>query len=43
MKVAATAEWINVSSQCAHKWWRRFQGKGLAWLENRSSRPQSCP
>jgi len=29
VKVAATAESINVSSQCAHKWRRRFQVK--AW------------
>jgi transposase InsO family protein len=34
---------MNISRQCAHKWWRRYQAEGLAGLEDRSSRPRSCP
>jgi transposase InsO family protein len=41
--VAAAAESMNISRQCAHKWWRRYQGLGAAGLEDRSSRPRSCP
>jgi transposase InsO family protein len=41
--VATAAESMNVSRQCAHKWWRRYQDEGLAGLEDRSSRPHSCP
>jgi transposase InsO family protein len=41
--VAAAAESMNISRQCAHKWWRRYQDQGLAGLEDRSSRPRSCP
>jgi transposase InsO family protein len=41
--VAAAAESMNISRQCAHKWWRRYQAEGLAGLEDRSSRPRSCP
>jgi Integrase core domain/leucine-zipper of insertion element IS481 len=41
--VAAAAESMNVSRQCAHKWWGRYQAEGVAGLEDRSSRPRSCP
>jgi transposase InsO family protein len=43
MTVAATAESMNVSRQCAHKWWRRYRDEGLAGLQDRSSRPHRCP
>jgi len=41
--VAAAAESMNVSRQCAHKWWRRFQLEGLDGLRDRSSRPHRSP
>ena len=41
--VAAAAESMNISRQCAHKWWRRYRDEGTAGLEDRSSRPRSCP
>ena len=41
--VAAAAESMNISRQTAHKWWRRYREEGLAGLEDRSSRPWSCP
>ena len=41
--VAAAAESMNISRQCAHKWWRRYLDEGVAGLEDRSSRPRSCP
>lgn len=41
--VAAAAESMNISRQCAHKWWRRYRDEGLAGLEDRSSRPRRCP
>jgi transposase InsO family protein len=34
---------MNVSRQCAHKWWRRYLEDGPAGLVDRSSRPLSCP
>jgi transposase InsO family protein len=34
---------MNVSRQCAHKWWRRFQLEGLDGLRDRSSRPHRSP
>jgi transposase InsO family protein len=34
---------MNISRQCAHKWWRRYQDEGPAGLQDRSSRPCSCP
>jgi transposase InsO family protein len=43
MTVAAAAESMNVSRQCAHKWWRRWLEEGDGGLEDRSSRPHSCP
>ena len=41
--VAAAAESMNISRQCAHKWWRRYYDEGPAGLVDRSSRPRSCP
>ena len=41
--VAAAAESMNISRQCAHKWWRRYRDEGLDGLRDRSSRPRSCP
>ena len=43
MTVASAAASMNVSRQCAHKWWRRWQDEGAAGLEDRSSRPLHCP
>jgi transposase InsO family protein len=34
---------MNISRQCAHKWWRRYRDEGLDGLRDRSSRPHSCP
>ena len=41
--VAAAAESMNISRQCAHKWWRRYRNEGVAGLQDRSSRPRRCP
>jgi transposase InsO family protein len=41
--VAAAAESMNVSRQCAHKWWRRFREEGSDGLRDRSSRPHRSP
>src|SRR3954452_21877315 len=41
--VASAAESMNISRQCAHKWWRRFRDEGEAGLQDRSSRPHTCP
>jgi transposase InsO family protein len=41
--VAAAAESMNISRQCAHKWWRRYRDDGSDGLVDRSSRPHSCP
>ena len=41
--VAAAAESMNISRQCAHKWWRRFREEGETGLRDRSSRPHRCP
>lgn len=37
------AQASGVSVRTAYKWLRRFRTEGLAGLEDRSSRPQSCP
>jgi transposase InsO family protein len=37
------AEEMNVSRATAYKWWRRWQAEGEAGLDDRSSRPHSCP
>lgn len=41
--VTAAAESMNVSRQCAHKWWSRWQAEGDAGLLDRSSRPICSP
>ena len=41
--VAAAAERMQLSRQCASKWWGRYRREGVAGLEDRSSRPRSCP
>ena len=41
--VAAAAESMNVSRQCAHKWWARYRSEGVAGLADRSSRPLRSP
>lgn len=41
--VAAAAESMHISRQCAHKWWARYRDEGIDGLEDRSSRPRSCP
>jgi transposase InsO family protein len=34
---------MNISRQCAHKWWRRYRLEGAAGLVDRSSRPHRSP
>ena len=41
--ITAAAESMNISRQTASKWWNRFLEHGPAGLEDRSSRPRSCP
>jgi transposase InsO family protein len=41
--VAAAAESMNISRQCAHKWWQRYQLEGVDGLRDRSSRPHRSP
>jgi transposase InsO family protein len=41
--VAHAAKAMGISRQCAHRWIRRWRSEGAAGLEDRSSRPQSCP
>jgi transposase InsO family protein len=41
--VAAAAESMNISRQCAHKWWARWRTEGPAGLADRSSRPLRSP
>ena len=41
--VAHVAKAMGVSRQCAHRWINRFNQAGLDGLEDRSSRPRSCP
>jgi transposase InsO family protein len=41
--VAHVAKAMGVSRQCAHRWINRFNEAGDAGLEDRSSRPHSCP
>jgi transposase InsO family protein len=41
--IASAAESMNISRQCAHKWWTRYRAEGLDGLEDRSSRPHHCP
>jgi len=41
--IAAAAESMNISRQCAHKWWSRWNAEGEAGLLDRSSRPHCSP
>jgi transposase InsO family protein len=41
--VAEAARSMNISRQCAHKWWSRYRAEGIDGLQDRSSRPRSCP
>lgn len=41
--ITAAAESMNLSRQCASKWWNRYLAEGQAGLEDRSSRPKTCP
>jgi transposase InsO family protein len=41
--VAHVAKAMGVSRQCAHRWVNRFAEAGDAGLQDRSSRPHSCP
>ena len=41
--VAEAARSMNISRQCAHKWWGRYREEGVDGLRDRSSRPHSCP
>ena len=41
--VTAAAESMNISRQCAHKWWARYRQDGIDGLKDRSSRPDRCP
>lgn len=41
--VTAAAESMNISRQCAHKWWVRYRDEGVEGLQDRSSRPDRCP
>lgn len=41
--VAHVAKEMGVSRQCAHRWVNRYLEEGDAGLQDRSSRPHSCP
>ena len=41
--VAHVADEMGISRACAYKWWKRFRCEGWRGLEDRSSRPRSCP
>jgi transposase InsO family protein len=41
--VTAAAESMQISRQCAHKWWSRYLAGGREALVDRSSRPHSSP
>jgi transposase InsO family protein len=41
--IAAAAASMNLSRQCAHKWWSRYRDEGEAGLVDRSSRPHRSP
>jgi transposase InsO family protein len=41
--ISAAAESMNISRQCAGKWWARYQADGDAGLADRSSRPRRSP
>ena len=41
--VATAAEAVGVSRQTAYRWLRRYREEGPTGLEDRSSRPRTCP
>ena len=41
--VAHVAKELGVSRQCAHRWVHRYIADGEAGLQDRSSRPHTCP
>jgi transposase InsO family protein len=41
--VAHVAKELGVSRQCAHRWLTRYRAEGPTGLQDRSSRPRSCP
>ena len=41
--VAHVAAEMGISRPTAYKWWERFRHEGWTGLEDRSSRPKSCP
>lgn len=41
--VSHVAKELGVSRQCAHRWVSRYRLQGAAGLQDRSSRPRSCP
>ncbi|WP_230687359.1 IS481 family transposase [Catellatospora vulcania] len=42
-RVGEVASWAGVSRQSVHAWVARYRDGGLAGLEDRSTRPDSCP
>ena len=42
-EVSEIAAQFNTSRQTVYKWWQRWQREGDAGLQDRSSRPRSCP
>jgi transposase-like protein len=41
--VSHVAKELGISRQCAHRWINRHRAEGAAGLNNRSSRPRTCP
>ena len=41
--VAHVAKELGISRQCAHRWVARYRAAGDAGLQDRSSRPRTCP
>jgi transposase InsO family protein len=41
--ITTAAESMQISRQCAHKWWSRYLAEGPSGLVDRSSRPHSSP
>ncbi|WP_208751278.1 leucine zipper domain-containing protein, partial [Arthrobacter sp. PM3] len=41
--VAHAAKEMGVSRACAHRWLKRYVEHGWDGMEDRSSRPHSCP
>src|SRR5580658_3962555 len=43
LSFAAVCREFGVSRRTGYKWWRRYQERGLAGLEDHSHRPHHCP